>query len=165
LPEVETGNLITELLVRLGEVFKPQTTSEDTLRITIREVIKEEFATHNSQIGKPSDYQDYYKKINTPQVDKTDNRESVLIVGLLPRQETLIKMEFGGKYKLRFHKCEKSNNPSDVEDKVKHVHKVIGVTDFMSHSEEAAIKKCAKEGQYVRVGGGMTKLREELEHG
>lgn len=80
----------------------------------------------------------------------------VLIIGLLPAQAAMITGEFKDCLDLRFWK---NGVQQQLFATARYMNHVIGMTDFMQHSDEEQVKKLP---HYIRVGGGMTTLREKL---
>lgn len=83
---------------------------------------------------------------------------SVLVVGLRGGQVPEIQREFEGKLDLRFATTDKSKD--ELRHACQAAHVVVGFTDFLDHSREALIQSRAR--QYVRSGGGMTRLKDTL---
>lgn len=83
-------------------------------------------------------------------------RQRVLVVGLKPNQAGMISQEFQD-IDLRF--VESGTTPQAIKGKTNGVDTVIGITDFMGHDQEDVMKS---HPGYVRVSGGMTKLRSVL---
>lgn len=83
-------------------------------------------------------------------------RTRILIVGLKPQQAGMMVNEFPG-MDLRF--VDSGKEPQSVDGKLGHTDVVIAMTNFISHSIEDHLKK---HPNYIRVSGGMDKLRETL---
>lgn len=80
----------------------------------------------------------------------------VLIMGLKPQQSGLMQQEFGACLDLRFWKDE---GVSKLVSLARNADNIIGMTDFIGHSDEDPVKAFP---EYQRLGGGMTGLREAL---
>lgn len=90
----------------------------------------------------------------------TTSKKKIAIIGLLKRQEQLIKREFGNEFDLRFYKPNKIGSSSTIVDMCKQADHVVVMLGFISHSNEDSIRRVAKS--YIRVPGGMTNLRDKL---
>lgn len=84
-------------------------------------------------------------------------QKKVLIIGLKPQQAGLIQQDFGQHLDLKFAGSDESLQH------VKHLldgrDAIIAMTGFISHSHDELAKGHA---QYLRVSGGMTRLRSKL---
>lgn len=83
----------------------------------------------------------------------------VLILGLLPGQENDIKREFRGFFNLRFMEADCSHR--ELRQNAQSAHFIFAMTGFINHPDEKQITSTAKE-RYMRVDGGLTRLREAL---
>jgi hypothetical protein len=83
-------------------------------------------------------------------------KPKILIIGLKPQQAAIMIHEFGNQFDLRFVDSGRGASASDGKT---NVDRIIGMTNFMSHSAEDHIKH---HPGYKRVSGGMDSLRDEL---
>ncbi len=93
----------------------------------------------------------------TPTV--SPKRCSVLIVGLRGGQMEEIRKAEGNRLDLRFFGSDESHEK--LRFMSEQVDFVLAMTDFISHSHEAVLLK-RKSHRYVRVAGGMTRLKTAL---
>lgn len=87
-------------------------------------------------------------------------KKKIAIIGLLKRQQQLIRREFGNELDLRFYKPNKIGSSSTIVDMCKQADHVVAMLGFISHANEDSIRRVAKS--YIRVPGGMTNLRDKL---
>ena len=91
--------------------------------------------------------------------DASDIRFSIVIIGLLPAQENVIKERFGKKFKLSFVTSQQAAKNKGMSVKYKNADVIIGMGGFMSHSGSFNQFK----NKLKTVHGGMTSLISELE--
>lgn len=91
-----------------------------------------------------------------PKPEQKEPKKKVLICGLLAGQRALIRNEFGDAFDLRFVKSSFTN----LTEKAAHADQIIGLTNFMNHSQDATLSKAPTP--YIRITGGMTALRQTL---
>jgi hypothetical protein len=82
------------------------------------------------------------------------------IASLLDQQAAMIEREFSQVLDLRIIKSGDGRGARQIGEALASCDVVVGLVNFMGHSMEAAIK--AKGAKVVKVGGGMTALREKL---
>jgi len=80
----------------------------------------------------------------------------VLVVGLKPQQAGIINQEYPD-LDMRF--VDSGRSAAAVHGKTEADY-IIGMTDFLDHSTDGNLYKASEN--YIRCGGGMTKLRETL---
>jgi hypothetical protein len=83
----------------------------------------------------------------------------VLVVGLLPGQARTIEREF--KDMFRFECMEAECSHHELRQNAQSADFIFAMTGFINHSDEKQITSTAKE-RYMRVEGGLTRLREAL---
>lgn len=83
----------------------------------------------------------------------------VLILGLLPGQENDIKREFKTFFNLRFMEADCSHR--ELRQNAQSARFIFAMTGFINHPDEKQITSTAKD-RYMRVDGGLTRLREAL---
>jgi len=83
----------------------------------------------------------------------------VLILGLLPGQENDIKREFKSFFNIRFMEADCSHR--ELRQNAQSAHFIFAMTGFINHPDEKQITSTAKD-RYMRVDGGLTRLREAL---
>ena len=81
----------------------------------------------------------------------------VLVVGLLPQQQSIVQSEYHNTLKLSFAK---DSNPKALQGKAEYVDRILIVADFVSHAMTGSIAK--HKGKTVLVRGGMSALRDAL---
>ena len=91
--------------------------------------------------------------------DASDIRFNIVIIGLLPAQENVIKERFGKKFKLSFVTSQQAAKNKSMSVKYKNADVIIGMGGFMSHSGSFNQFK----NKLKTVHGGMTSLISELE--
>lgn len=91
--------------------------------------------------------------------DASDTRFNIVIIGLLPAQENVIKERFGKKFKLSFVTSQQAAKNKSMSVKYKNADAIIGMGGFMSHSGSFNQFK----NKLKTVHGGMTSLISELE--
>ena len=91
--------------------------------------------------------------------DASDIRFNIVIIGLLPAQENVIKERFGKKFKLSFVTSQQAAKNKGMSVKYKNADVIIGMGGFMSHSGSFNQFK----NKLKTVHGGMTSLISELE--
>lgn len=84
----------------------------------------------------------------------------VLIAGLIGPQVRTIQKEFASRFDLRFWSTDKSSQL--LRDMASACEVAVGFTNFLGHPHDQILKTRAP--QYVRAGGGVTKLSETLMH-
>ena len=91
--------------------------------------------------------------------DASDIRFNIVIIGLLPAQENVIKERFGKKFKLSFVTSQQAAKNKSMSVKYKNADVIIGMGGFMSHSGSFNQFK----NKLKTVHGGMTSLISKLE--
>lgn len=91
--------------------------------------------------------------------DASDVRFSIVIIGLLPAQENVIKERFGKQFKLSFVTSQQAAKNKSMSVKYKNADVIIGMGGFMSHSGSFNQFK----NKLKTVHGGITSLISELE--
>lgn len=92
-----------------------------------------------------------------PEETSKERLPSVAIVGLLPRQQQIIRKEFEKEFDLRFYKFVRDN--VSLWDRVKNVDTVIAANGFISHAQYHVLKK---HPHCINLRGGLTEVRDEL---
>ena len=82
---------------------------------------------------------------------------NVVIVGLLPDQENMIKGEFKDCFRLRFWK---DGNPKSLREISGNADHILTFVDKIGHKHEDAILASGRKPD--RVTGGMSSLRKRL---
>lgn len=95
----------------------------------------------------------------TPAPDGKPKRMRIAIVGLLNNQRALIEREFGEAFDIRFFQSDDAKGRS-FTDALQHCEMTLAMTAFINHGIDATVK--AAGGKLVRIGGGMSSLRERL---
>lgn len=83
----------------------------------------------------------------------------VTVVGLLPQQSGMISREYGSRLDLRFFGTD--DNIGEIKNSAANSAFSLGMVGFMSHSTDGVL---AKNENYIRVSGGMSKLRSVLDN-
>lgn len=85
-------------------------------------------------------------------------RKRVTVVGLLPQQAGMLGLEYGSRLDCRF--LGSDSNVNELRSATNNSDFVLGMVGFMSHSTDGVL---AKSESYLRVSGGMSKLRSILD--
>lgn len=93
-----------------------------------------------------------------PKADSADHLR-VLIVGLLGQQAESLKQVFKDRLKLQFWNEDRAND--QLKQLVENAQVVIGATKFISHAIDGVL---TRSENYIRVHGGVSKIRLELSH-
>ena len=98
-------------------------------------------------------------RVREPKAPKGPEKTRITIVGLLAGQAQMIANEYKGKLHLEF--VEQAHTSGQRLKGLCHASEaVITMTGFISHSTEDLIK--SRNGNLIRVAGGMSSLRTEL---
>jgi hypothetical protein len=84
----------------------------------------------------------------------------ILVCGLLPDQQQMIRKEFSECFDVRF--VGTNDNPSVWKSKATHVDQVFVMTSFISHSHTEALESCGIKSSMQMVSNGMSTLRDAL---
>ncbi len=125
----------------------------ELIRKIVKEVISDEL---NSIISNANDIVNNktHSVISTPTPPKLTK---VLLIGLLPNQENIIKNEYSDMFELVFANRELPGGV--LKGKASKCANTLVLTDFISHTVEKALSRVHG---YVRVSGGISSLRVEL---
>lgn len=139
------ASVVSELAKALKDVFVTLELQQHTLSVEVNKEIK--------RIAK--------EVMPTIEVveDASDIRFSIVIIGLLPAQENVIKERFGKKFKLSFVTSQQAAKNKSMSVKYKNADVIIGMGGFISHSGSFNQFK----NKLKTVHGGMTSLISELE--
>lgn len=85
--------------------------------------------------------------------------KSILIVGLLPKQQQVIMQEYRGNNTLRFLSSKDSHHRTELQ--ARNVDLAIGMIGFIHHQHEHHIRKGVESGKkrYLRCNGTVTDLK------
>lgn len=116
---------------------------------------------HNKTVSRLEDAIDSMlpKEVASIEEDAAERMKlsSVVIVGLLPEQENMIKDEFKDCFRLRFWK---DGNPKSLREISGNADHILTFVDKIGHKHEDAIVAAGRKPD--RVTGGMSSLRKRL---
>ena len=146
LAEISTEKLLAELTSRMiANFIAPLTES-------IKQGILDSLQSNVSISNEPTVKHKPFGQIPS----RRDNKPVITIVGLLPDQTNEVKKYFGDKFSFNFWK---DGDTKTLRQYCSNSYRVVCVTSFISHPNEAVVISATEKGRYIRHNGGIKALK------